>query len=69
MLRDGLFQIVQIREVPIMRTKSACEFPYSFDSIQFRAIRRQKVKLNYVTMLEKPGLNEFCMVPSSIIKD
>ena len=61
-------KIVNLGEVPVMCTQPTGQFPYSFNGIQFWTIGGQKVKLNHMPMLHKPGLYEICMMPSCIIQ-
>lgn len=50
-----------------MRTQTTGQLPYSLDRIQLRAIRRQKIQSDYVTILVQPWSQCPSVVPACIV--
>ena len=52
-----------------MSSQSTCQFPNPFDRIQLRAIRRQEIETKMFFVRLQPWLNQFGVMPSSVIQD
>ena len=60
-------KIVQVWEIAIMSAKSPRQFPYSFDRIEFWAVRWQEVESNAVAVIVQPRLESIGMMPTGIV--
>jgi len=66
---DGLDQIFQVREIPIVRAQPSGELPDSFHRIEIGTVGWQEVQPETVTVLPEPWLNGFGMMIGGIVHD
>ena len=60
---DGFRDAIQKTEVAVVKAQATCQFPYSLNGIQFRAVRREKVQGKLGLLLLAPGEME----PGSVV--
>lgn len=62
-------QVIKFREIAIVRTKAAREFPNPFNRVQFRAVGRKKVEPQNISMFIEPWPQLIGMMPAGVIND
>src|SRR5213594_1908037 len=63
----GFHDIVQDRKVAIMQAAPPDEFPYTFNRIEFRAVRRQKIQTKMIGHIFAPSLMQVRMVVAGVV--
>ena len=69
LLFNGVDYIFQSREVSVMNAYSTNETPDSFNRVQLRTIRREKIQGKSWTLLFSPFMMKFGVVISGIVQN
>ena len=67
MLPNGRDEIIQNGKIAVMGTLIARQLPNAFHRIQVRAVRRQEIQLDDLSVLVEPRIQMPCMVPPRVV--
>ena len=65
---NNVNQILERLEIDIVRAQSAGQFPDPFHQVQIKAIGRQEIQPQDMTMFVELGTQGPCMMPTGIVK-
>jgi len=60
-------EVLEFREVLIVKALSACKLPHAFDRVEFGTVGRQKIELEIGRMHFPPGSVKACMVVFGVV--